>query len=137
MNLEEQIIAHIGLKTKIVDPLDIPTIGCGRDLKNRGITHEEAIYLLKNDIKRIKKEFYLELPLLFPALSPVRQSVLIDLAFSLGTEGVMGCHGMLDALAEGDFHRAALEIQNLKWAAQVTKSRVDRLTYMMKYNGEI
>ena len=138
MNLEEMLLCHEGLRLRLYfDTMGIPTIGCGRNLKSRGITHEEAMYLLRNDIKRVKKELYLELPLLFPSLSPVRQNALIDLAFNVGVEGLMGFHRMLDALAEKDFHRAALEMRNSRWATQVQKSRVDRLTHMMEHNEEI
>lgn len=138
MTIEEQLIAHEGLKTRVYyDSLGTPTIGVGRNLRDRGLTHEEVMYLLANDIKRVKKELYLELPLLFPSLSPIRQRVLIDLSFNLGTNGMMNFKRMLDALADGDFHKAALEMKNSKWATQVQKSRVARLIHMMEYDEEI
>lgn len=83
MNIEEQLILHEGLHLKpYQDTTGHLTIGVGRNLNTTGITRDEAIHLLRNDIIRIKKELISAFPF-FVRLAPTRRQVLIDMAFNL------------------------------------------------------
>jgi lysozyme len=129
MTIEHQLILHEGCSLK---PYRCPsgklTIGVGRNLDDVGITEEEAIYLLRNDIKRIKKE--LNKHKWFKRLSENRQNVIIDMAFNLGLAGLFKFEKMIKALENYNYELAAYEMENSKWCKQV-KSRCDNLKNMM------
>lgn len=131
MTLVEQLILGEGLKLKLYfDPVSVPTIGVGRNLRDNGLTYDEALYLLNNDIRRITKELQLAIPF-FPRLSELRRRVLIDMAFNLGTSGLLGFHRMIAALGDGDYQQAAREMLASRWAYQV-KGRATRLARWME-----
>ena len=57
MNIKDFIIKHEGLKLKpYICPAGKITIGVGRNIEDNGISEDEAMYLLNNDIKRCKTE---------------------------------------------------------------------------------
>lgn len=134
MNMDDvinMIIAHEGLKLK---PYRCTagklTIGVGRNLEDVGITEEEALYLLKNDINRILKL----LPVFIKCwdeLSERRKMALVDMCFNLGMKGLLSFKKMLAALEEEDYNRAADEMLDSKWASQV-KTRAEELAAMMR-----
>lgn len=131
MTLEEQLIFHEGLRLKPY--LDIKgklTIGVGRNLDDTGITREEALHLLQNDIQRIQKELSFRVRH-WDQLSPVRQRVLIDMAFTLGVAGLFKFRKMMTAVEHGKFEKAADEILLSRYATQV-KERAKRLANWMR-----
>ncbi len=103
----------------------------GRDVTEVGdtITDEEAMILLENDIDRFEIEVRNEIAC-FDALSEIRQQVLIDMAFNLGTPRLLKFKKMLTALEAGDYYKASIEMLDSRWAQQV-KTRADRLSEMM------
>ncbi len=107
------------------------TIGIGRNLEDRGITKDEALYMLENDIKYVKDELAKRISF-FNNLDNIRQEILINMAFNLGIKGLLGFKKMLKALEEKDFTKASEEMLNSKWAEQV-KNRAKELAYAMKY----
>ena len=132
MNIEEQLILHEGLRLKpyrdtIKGHL---TIGVGRNLDVTGITRDEAIHLLRNDLVRVRRELSAALPF-FTRLSPIRRQVLIDMAFNLGTRGLLKFKKMLAAIDRGDYEIASIEMLSSKWATQVGK-RAQRLALMIR-----
>ena len=57
MTLKDQLIKHEGLRKKVYTcPAGKLTIGVGRNLEDRGITEEEALLMLDNDIAQVKGE---------------------------------------------------------------------------------
>lgn len=132
MNIEKQLILHEGLRLKpyrdtIKGHL---TIGVGRNLDTTGITRDEAIHLLRNDLVRVRRELSAALPF-FTRLSPIRRQVLIDMAFNLGTQGLLKFKKMLAAIDRGDYEIASIEMLSSKWATQVGK-RAQRLALMIR-----
>ena len=132
MNIEKQLILHEGLRLKpyrdtIKGHL---TIGVGRNLDTTGITRDEAIHLLRNDLVRVRRELSAALPF-FTRLSPIRRQVLIDMAFNLGTRGLLKFKKMLAAIDRGDYEIASIEMLSSKWATQVGK-RAQRLALMIR-----
>lgn len=117
------------------DSLGYLTIGVGRLIDKRrggGITKEESRYLLSNDIKA--KEVDLDKHILWwRGLSPVRQRVILNMAFNLGISGLLGFKNTLLAIKQGDYERAAKGMLASKWAKQVG-ARANRLAQMMR-NG--
>ena len=108
------------------------TIGVGRNLDDLGISKDEAMLLLHNDIDRIRRELDKNLPW-WRKLSDTRQKVLISMAFNLGLGGLLEFNRMLSALQDGDYATAAQEMLSSLWANQVG-TRAIELADMME-NG--
>lgn len=109
------------------------SIGFGRNLEARGISLNEAEYMLANDIRDCREALTRDYSW-FPALDQVRQAALTDLCFNLGTQRLAGFVKFLAALGRGDYERAADELVNSKWFGQV-KRRGPRIRDMIK-SGE-
>jgi len=157
-SLRDQLILHEGLKLRPYKcPANKWTIGVGRNLEDvglskdeqfklfgtsnlnrkevidgllaRGITKEQALYLLDNDIENCTADVK-RFPW-FESLDPVRQKVIIDMRFNLGLAGLMRFKRMILALEQGDYDRAGEEMKDSKWYSQVG-IRGRRLVKMMK-----
>ena len=128
-----QLIEHEGLKLK---PYRCPagklTIGVGRNLEERGISEEEALYLLNNDIAESIKDLQKIFADAdgFENLPEAVQRVLVDMRFNLGDSGFKSFKKMIKAIKAGNFSEAALEMRNSKWFKQVG-SRGKTLVAMM------
>lgn len=97
------------------------TIGIGRLIDKRlggGITEEEAYYLLENDITSKEAELVNRFPA-YKELDSVRQRAVLNMAFNLGIPRLMKFKKMLGHLQQGNYHRAAEEALDSKWATQV------------------
>jgi lysozyme len=105
------------------------TIGIGRNLDDRGITEEEADYLLSNDIDDFEDRLTREIPWMV-GLDPIRQRVLIDMAFNLGVPGLLKFKRTLAAIRGKEYDRAAGMMLDSRWATQVGQ-RAKRLSHMM------
>ena len=126
-------IYHEGLKLKpYMDGRNKLSIGVGRNLDVSGISKDEALLLLHNDIDRIRRELDKSLPW-WRKLSDVRQKVLISMAFNLGMGGLLEFNRMLSYLQVGDYAAAAGEMLSSAWANQVG-TRAIELADMME-NG--
>ena len=129
-SIEDQLILHEGLRLK---PYRCTagklTIGVGRNLDDKGITYDEAMILLRNDIAEVTAQ--LERFDWFRALGPVRRKVLIDMCFNLGMAGLMGFQKMIEALNRADYEAAADEMVYSRWYRQVGE-RGRRLERMMR-----
>jgi len=133
-DLITQLIDHEGLKLFPYHcTADKLTIGVGRNLEDRGISNDEAAYLLKNDIEIVEREL-LEAQPLVSMLDPVRQRVLVDMGFNLGTPTLMKFSNMWAAIEDEDYHEAARQMMDSRWADQVGR-RAERLAQAMS-SGE-
>lgn len=133
------------------DSLGIDTIGIGRNLKDRGISDEEfhlmsvssmeevyavginegdALYLASNDIEIVETELVKKHPCI-EELDPVRQMVLIDMAFNMGVPRLCGFKRMWENIHNKNFDGAASEMLDSRWATQV-KSRANKLSDKMR-----
>ena len=129
-NIEEQLLLHEGLRLKPYRcPAGFITIGVGRNLETKGLSEEEALFLLRNDIAEVTEK--LERLGWFVALDPVRQKVIVDMAFNLGVAGLLSFKRMIQALNCYDYDTAADEMINSKWYRQVGE-RSKRLVKMMR-----
>lgn len=104
------------------------TIGVGRNIKVKGISNDEAMLMLANDIFQATK-LANQFPW-FQGLSNNRQLVIVSMIFNMGYVGFLGFHKMIEFLAQGNFNRAAFEMQNSSWSKQVD-DRAKRLSDMM------
>jgi lysozyme len=129
--LRAQLVQDEGLKLKVYRcPAGKLTIGVGRNLEDRGISKAEAMLLLENDIEQAEEDAR-ELFPTFESLSDARKAVLCNMALNLGRDRLAGFKRLRAAVADGDFVRAAAEMESSAWFAQV-KGRAVRLCRMMK-----
>ena len=129
MTITELLIKHEGMRLKpYKDSVGKVTIGIGRNLDDNGISKEEALYLLRNDIDAAVADCNRLLDF-FKDLSPIRQMVMIDMIFNIGPAGLMRFVNTLAAIRSKDWKGAADGMLRSKWAQQVGK-RAHRLAYM-------
>ncbi|MEJ2656239.1 MAG: glycoside hydrolase family protein [Desulfobacterales bacterium] len=130
--IEKQLIEHEGLEKKVYRcPAGKLSVGVGRNLEDKGITEEEALFLLRNDIAECEddlRSIFTE----YDALDEYRKRVLIDMRFNLGPSGFRQFKKMIAAVKKKDFRRAAEEMKDSKWYWQVGK-RAETLFKMMKW----
>lgn len=100
------------------------TIGVGRNLDDRGITKEEALYLLDNDIKAFTAELSERL-YYFDTLPENAKIVLIDMAFNMGVGGLLTFKETLEHIKQGDYKEASKSMLQSKWASQVGNRAIE------------
>lgn len=131
--LEEQLIKDEGFSSK---PYKCTagklTIGYGRNIEDVGISRNEALFLLQEDIKKVKTALYAKLPF-FKNLNDGRQNALINMGFNLGVNGLMKFKNTLRLMSEGKYEEASKEVLLSEWASQVGK-RANRISDQIK-NG--
>lgn len=116
--LKLQLMRHEGVRLlPYRDTVGKTTIGIGRNLTDVGITHDEAMFLLDNDIDACIHDL-ISFPW-FADLDPVRQRVLVDLRFNLGGAGLRKFTTTLSYIASGEFALASVNLLKSKWAMQV------------------
>jgi lysozyme len=128
--LENQLMQDEGLRLKpYKDSVGKLTIGIGRNLDDNGISKEEAIYLMQNDINAVQKSLN-QFPW-FTGLDLVRQDVVTNMVFNLGLPRFLCFKNMIEALRNKDYKKASEEMLASTWATQV-KRRAFNLAQMMK-----
>ncbi len=132
--LRHQLISEEGLRLKCyTDTVGRLSIGVARNLTDRGISQDEAMYLLDNDIATAASDLAVHYPWT-QGLDSVRRSVLLDMCFNIGIERLAGFVYMLDAVQRGDYAEASRQMLASEWATQV-KGRATKLAAMMA-NGK-
>ena len=94
------------------------TLGCGRNIEQRGITDEESDFLLSNDIDLCITELKDAFPW-FKNLTDARQRVMINMCFNLGLSRLMGFRKFLAAMEVADWEEAGVQMLDSKWSRQV------------------
>lgn len=131
--LVEQLEVHEGLRLKpYKDTVGKWTIGIGRNLEDKGITQGEARMMLNNDIDEFVRKLESNVPV-YNRLSDCRQNVLVNMTFNMGIGGLKTFVNMLNYLQVADYHGAAKEMLNSKWAIQVG-NRALELAEQMRTN---
>jgi lysozyme len=108
------------------------TIGVGRNIDDNGISEDEAIYMLNNDIDATEKQ--LRKFSWFEDLSDVRQEVLLNLHFNIGRSSFLRFKMMIRALENGDYLEAGVQMKDSKWFHQVG-IRAEQLVEAMQSNS--
>lgn len=115
------------------DHLGFWSLGVGRlidDRKGGGITKAESTYLLGNDIQSRLDALDRRLPW-YRTLDIARQGVVVNMAFQLGVDGLLGFKNTLQAVYERRWEDAARGMLASKWAHQ-TPERAMRLADQMR-----
>lgn len=131
--LQQSLINHEGkVKFAYSDSLGYLTIGIGRCIdkrKGKGLSDDEMLYLLNNDIKESSDA--LNSLTWFKFISLPRQDCLVEMAFNLGFEGLLEFKGMISAIINHDYQKAADEMRNSLWARQIGAERLNYLCNLM------
>jgi lysozyme len=115
------------------DHLGFDTIGYGRLIDRRkggGISEEEALYLLKNDVSARLSVLENAIPF-FARLDDARKAVLLNMSFQLGIAGLLKFKSTLAFIEDGDFENASANMLKSLWAKQ-TPQRAKRLAEQMR-----
>ena len=134
--LINQLKKHEGVETHVYKcTAGLETIGCWRNISpsGLGLSPDEIDYLLQNDINRCVRELAYALDW-FASLDGVRQDAMVNLCFNLGLSRLMQFKLALDAMERGEYHRAAAEFLDSRWAKQVGNRAIE-VTYMIS-SGE-
>ena len=128
LKTDEGLVLH-----EYKDSLGYSTIGIGRLIDKRkggGITEDEALYLLHNDINekwaQVKKRF----PWVIDQPESV-QRALTNMAFQMGIEGLAGFKNSLALIQKGDYDKARANLAQSKWFKQ-TPNRAKRVIAMVR-----
>jgi len=129
--ISDMLEKHEGFRQFVYkDSLGIETIGIGRNLKNRGVTRAEALYLLENDIadftKQLRDRLYW-----FDSIHEDAQMVLIDMAFNMGIGGLMTFTQTLEHIKNENYKKASETMLQSLWAKQVG-TRATELSDILK-----
>lgn len=106
------------------------TIGYGTNLEE-GLDDDEAMFLLEHRLAKREHECRQAFPW-FDRLGPVRQGVIVRMAYQLGTAGVMEFRNMRRALEAGDYAAAADAMLDSKWARHDSPARAQREALAMR-----
>ena len=127
----DQLVMDEGLRLK---PYRCPagklTIGVGRNLDDRGITKPESMFLLGDDVDECWAQLCKALPWLTSAPEPV-QEALVNMAFNLGMNGLLGFKRTIALIQTGQYVQAADAMLASRWALQVG-DRARRLADMVR-----
>lgn len=143
--IQKRLMLHEGCVDHVYTcPAGFKTIGIGRNLETNPltakekevvkdlnkITVEQAIYLLKNDVKRCTKDLIGNVSF-FYQLDDERQYALLDMCFNMGIKRLLGFKRMLNAMLIGDYRGAAKECLMSKYAKDVGK-RAQRIAKLIE-----
>jgi lysozyme len=114
------------------DHLGYLTIGVGRLIDSRKggkLRPDEITYLLNNDIDDRIEALTRALPW-FQDLDDARRGVLLNMAFQLGTDGLLKFERTLALIRDGKYENAANAMLQSLWAKQ-TPERAKRMADQM------
>lgn len=110
------------------------TIGYGHNLganpvpginEHSTLNDDQARRLLVHDVSAVQRSLEARLPWVSD-LDPARYAVLVNMAYNLGVNGLLGFRAAVAHAHSGDWRHAAREMLNSAWAKQV-KGRAQRL----------
>jgi len=123
--LTKQLIRQEGLMLKpykcIAEKL---TIGVGRNLDDVGISKDEALYLLSQDIITARNELVRVFPWTLE-LDEVRFQTLVNMVFNLGISRLSKFTKTMSLIHDGEYDVAATEMLDSRWAKQVGNRAIE------------
>lgn len=133
--LTRQLKADEGVRPQAYsDHLGYLTIGIGRLIDSRkpgsGLRPSEIEFMLQNDIDERIEALTRRLPW-FQNLDDARKGVLLNMAFQMGVDGLLGFKNTLRMVEDGDYMGAARNMLQSKWAEQ-TPARAARMAEQMR-----
>ena len=134
--LKKELIDDEGVRESVYkDSLGYATIGIGHLVDGRigGKLSQDTIHhIFKEDIAETVRQLDENL-FWWRNLDPVRQRALINLCFNMGINKLLGFQNFLAHSQAGDYKKATEHLLDSKWARQVQKSRVERITQQWEW----
>lgn len=128
MKISEYIYKHEGMKLK---PYRCTagklTIGCGRNLSDKGISIDEALYMLDNDLRECEADLKIIFPDEWKGLSENKQAALVDMRFNLGAQGFRKFKRLISAVKTSNWTLAKFSIENSLYYKQVQNRAKDNV----------
>jgi lysozyme len=133
--LRAQLIQHEGLRLRPYRcTAGYLTLGVGRNLDANGITHDEAMFMLDNDIALCIGQLRERLSW-FDREDAIRQRALVDLTFNMGIGWLGKFKNTVACWARGDREGAARGLEKSLWFRQVGR-RGPRIVHMVRTGKE-
>ena len=122
--IKKRLIDFEGLVVKAyVCPTGYTSVCVGRNLETNGITEEEAMYLLNNDIAavigKLDKHW-----IAWRKLPITAQNVCIDVVFNMGINTWMSFRRTRSYMELGEWEKAGDELLDSKYAEQVGRRAI-------------
>jgi len=125
-NIKEMLIKNEGLVLQVYRcKNNFLSLGVGRNLDANGISEDEAMYLLENDIKRVVANLDKNWKV-WRSFEPLAQEVCIDCTFQMGITGFMKFRRTRALMEMGCWLEASEEILRSKYATKDTPNRAAR-----------
>ena len=99
------------------------TIGVGRNIQEVGISEDEAMYLLENDIKNVVSQCRSTFDW-FDNLTSIRQEAIVNLVFNMGLSTFCKFKKTIAHLEKGEYELAGTELLDSNYARQVGQRSV-------------
>jgi len=119
-----------------LDSKGIPTIGIGRNLRDKGISKATAYQMVHGDIDEVEASLDRRLPW-WRRLDDVRQNVLANMCFQMGISRLMGFKKFLAHAMISEYDQAAVEMLDSQWAHEDSPKRALRLAEEMRHGGAV
>jgi len=134
-DVEATVARHEGYRKYMYKcPAGKTTIGYGTNL-DAGLPEDEARMLLSVRLIKLADELSVRIPW-WGGLSEVRQDVLINMAYQMGVEGLMGFKNALAAMGREDWATAEAEMLDSKWARSDSPNRAKELAMIMRTGSD-
>jgi len=137
--LVEELRSDEGVRyVPYADTKGIPTTGVGHNLQasplpagwSYPLTDDQVNQLLSSDLANVFTDLDRDLPW-WTDLNDVRQRVIANMMFNLGSNRLLGFKNTLAAMRQGRYDDASAGMLNSAWASQVG-ARAQRLAQMMR-----
>ena len=123
--LKKQLVVHEGLELKPYHcSADKLTIGVGRNIQEVGISENEAMYLLENDIANVEAQCRTTFDW-FDGLSNKRKEAVVNLVFNMGLSTFCKFKKTIGYIDQGLFELAGTELLDSNYARQVGQRSKD------------
>jgi|ERR1035437_14241 lysozyme len=123
--ITDLLIKHEDLRTlPYTDTTGHLTIGVGRNLTDDGISIDEAMIMLDDDINNKISDLKKHLPY-YDSLPDKVQLVLIDMCFNMGIGGLLTFKNTLLLIKTGQYKKAADAMLKSLWAKQVGNRAIE------------
>lgn len=116
------------------DSREVLTIGYGFNIdetaKGPGLDEDECEAVLEIRLDKVRARLFARMPWV-SSLDHVRQDVLVEMAYNLGVDGLLGFNRTLTMIQAGNYEGAAAAMLESKWATQVGE-RAKQLSGIMR-----
>jgi lysozyme len=127
MDVQGLITKHEGKRASTyLDSMGIPTIGIGHNLRahpmpsdwTQPLSDDQISQLFQGDLSDVMSVLAANLPWVSD-LDEVRQAVIVDMCFNMGSAVLFQFHGFLGLVRVGNYGGAAQDMLTTRWAREV------------------